>query len=204
MRDKHKSTIIDRPQLSVGLLWLILMAEAALGQPWLPGALQQIAEQVIGTCFWGSPDNQAGGRATPLGGPSRTAPDQPSQRSGAAPPVGREYPARRTELSRGKTEGTCLSGMYLRADGEIQKRGAEVCLPSIREALAHQCCMGLLRGVFSCTIMVPGDRRHNGANHAIRHWQAMEGDRHWLGCRGRQPLGSVGCALNHPFLPSVS
>ncbi len=32
--------------------------------------------------------------------------------------------------------------------------------------------------------MVPGGRTHNGANHPIRHWQAMEADRHWLGCRG--------------------
>ncbi len=25
---------------------------------------------------------------------------------------------------------------------------------------------------------VPGDRTHNGANNPVRHWQAMEGDRH--------------------------
>jgi hypothetical protein len=32
--------------------------------------------------------------------------------------------------------------------------------------------------------VVPGERTHNGANHPIRHRQAMEGDRHWLGCQG--------------------
>jgi hypothetical protein len=26
-------------------------------------------------------------------------------------------------------------------------------------------------------------RTHNRVNHPIRYWQAMEGDRHWLGCR---------------------
>jgi hypothetical protein len=29
-----------------------------------------------------------------------------------------------------------------------------------------------------------GGRTHNGANHPIRHRQAMESDRHWLGCQG--------------------
>jgi hypothetical protein len=28
------------------------------------------------------------------------------------------------------------------------------------------------------SIMGPGGRTHNGANHPIRHWQAMESDRH--------------------------
>ncbi len=32
--------------------------------------------------------------------------------------------------------------------------------------------------------MGPGDRSHNGANLPIRHRQAMEGDRQWLGWRG--------------------
>ena len=38
-----------------------------------------------------------------------------------------------------------------------------------------------------CTLRVPGERTHNGANHSIRHRQALEADRHWLGCRGNVP-----------------
>jgi hypothetical protein len=30
----------------------------------------------------------------------------------------------------------------------------------------------------------PSDADADGANHPIRHRQALEGDRHWLGCRG--------------------
>ncbi len=37
------------------------------------------------------------------------------------------------------------------------------------------------------SIRVPGGRTHNGANHPIPHRQDMEGDRHWLGCRGTDP-----------------
>jgi hypothetical protein len=36
--------------------------------------------------------------------------------------------------------------------------------------------------------VVPGARTHNGANHPIRHRQAMEGDRHGFGCQGSGPL----------------
>jgi hypothetical protein len=38
-----------------------------------------------------------------------------------------------------------------------------------------------------CTIGVPGDRTHNGANRPKRYRQAMEGDRHWVGCRMDEP-----------------
>ncbi len=31
-----------------------------------------------------------------------------------------------------------------------------------------------------CTIVVPGERTHNGANLLIRQRQAMEGDGHWV------------------------
>ena len=48
---------------------------------------------------------------------------------------------------------------------------------------------GLLRirigfGWMICTMRVPGERPHNGANHSIPHRQAMEGGRVWLGCQG--------------------
>ena len=37
------------------------------------------------------------------------------------------------------------------------------------------------------SIMGPGGRMHNGANHPIRHRQAIESDRHWLECRRTGP-----------------
>ena len=33
----------------------------------------------------------------------------------------------------------------------------------------------------------PSHADADGTNHPIRHWQRMEGDRHWLGCRGNGP-----------------
>ncbi len=47
-----------------------------------------------------------------------------------------------------------------------------------------------LDGEDFCSIGVPGGRTHNGANRSIRHWQAMEGDRHWLGCRMDEPIST--------------
>ncbi len=35
--------------------------------------------------------------------------------------------------------------------------------------------------------MVLGERTPNGVNHPIRHRQALEGDRHWLGYRDTRP-----------------
>ena len=42
---------------------------------------------------------------------------------------------------------------------------------------------------------MPGGWTHNGANHPICHRQAMEGERHWLGCRGTDH----NCAMLHLF-----
>jgi hypothetical protein len=44
-----------------------------------------------------------------------------------------------------------------------------------------------LGGMF-CTIRVPGERTRNGTVDHLPHWQAMEGDRHWVGNCGSQRL----------------
>ncbi len=40
--------------------------------------------------------------------------------------------------------------------------------------------------------LVLRDRTHNGANRPMRHWQAMEGNRYWLGRReGGPPIEKI-------------
>jgi hypothetical protein len=52
---------------------------------------------------------------------------------------------------------------------------------------SKKCPLGWEKNLFA--IGGPGDRTHNGTNHPIRHWQAMEGDQRRLGCRGAGTIG---------------
>ena len=61
---------------------------------------------------------------------------------------------------------------------------------ALRDAVSRRERKTIYAGTFlgnlsgSAERMVPGERAHTGADHSIRHRQAMEGGRHWLECRG--------------------